>query len=176
MKLPSSPRTATEDMERKDEKKHKHLTRLSHVWIENPIYMINICVDNRKKVLANDMCHKILRDEWYSALEIHGWQIGHYVVMPDHVHFFASPGVKAKSFSEFIGKWKEWTSKRILKSLHCLKSDSNHLWQKEFFDYLIRSNDKYYEKCMYIYNNPLRAGLINENEKWPYCGHIHFPE
>ena len=157
-------------------KEHKHLTRLSQVWIENPIYMINICVKNRKNVLANDMCHEILCEEWNLALNLHGWQIGHYIVMPDHVHFFASPTLNAKPLSGFIGKWKEWTSKKIIRTLKYLNIEDNHLWQKEFFDYLIRSNDKYYEKCMYIYNNPVRAGLVKASEKWPYCGHIHFPE
>ena len=156
--------------------KHKHLTRLTHVWVESPIYMINTCVDKRRNILANEKCHEILCQEWDLALKLHGWQIGHYVVMPDHVHFFASPTRNAKSLSGFLNKWKEWTCKRILKSFSSLKLELNHLWQKEFFDYVIRSDEKYYEKCQYIYNNPVRAGLINKDEKWPYCGHIHFPE
>ena len=155
--------------------KYKHLTRLSNVWVENPVYMINTCVKNRRKILANEKCHEILRDEWKSALKLHGWKIGHYVVMPDHVHFFATATDKAKTLSGFLNKWKEWTCKKILRMIPTLKLESNHLWQKEFFDYVIRSHEKYYEKCMYIYNNPVRAGLITENEEWPYCGHIHFP-
>jgi REP element-mobilizing transposase RayT len=156
--------------------KHKHLVRLSRIWIDNPVYMINTCTRNRRKILANKECHNILCEEWQNALDMHGWQIGHYIVMPDHVHFFASPTYNAKSLSDFMCKWKEWTTKKILNKLGDFKFESNKLWQKEFFDYLIRSEDKYYEKCMYIYNNPIRAGLVNKDEKWPYCGHIHFPE
>jgi hypothetical protein len=31
------------------------------------------------------------------------------------------------------------------------------LWQKEFFDHLLRSVESYEDKCMYVKQNPVRA-------------------
>jgi putative transposase len=91
-----------------------HLTRLSRVWIDRPIYFITTCTQNRVLVLASDSIHEILRAEWLSAETRHGWQIGRYIIMPDHVHFFCTPLPEAKPLADFMQRWKEWTAKRIL--------------------------------------------------------------
>jgi REP element-mobilizing transposase RayT len=104
-------------------------------------------------------------------LERHGWEIGRYVVMPDHIHFFATPAAdSAKSISATFAKWKEWTAKRILHRLH----HPAPLWQREFFDHLLRSHESRSEKWDYIRANPVRAGLVTDAEAWPFAGHIHF--
>ena len=67
-------------------------------------------------------------------------------------------------------KWKEWTSKRINAALH----QSGSLWQEEFFDHVLRSDESYAAKWEYVRRNPVRAGLVARAEDWPYWGHVHF--
>jgi REP element-mobilizing transposase RayT len=38
-----------------------------------------------------------------------------YVIMPDHVYFFCSAELDAKTLPIFMQRWKEWTSKRIVR-------------------------------------------------------------
>lgn len=92
--------------------------------------------------------------------------------MPDHVHFFAMPVAEKKSLGEFIGRWKEWTAKAILKT----SGGTAPLWQHRFFDHVIRSRDSYVEKWVYVRQNPVRAGLVAKPEDWPHAGHIHFDD
>jgi putative transposase len=99
----------------------------------------------------------------------HGWSVGKYVIMPDHVHFFCSPELNAKPLSSGIGKWKEWTSKTMIQKL----SISKPVWQREFFDHLIRSNESYSQKWDYVQDNPVRAGLVGKAENWEFRGEIH---
>ena len=109
---------------------HKHLRRLDRVWIETPIYFVTSCTRNRRAYLACETAAAVLQDEWQNAQRRHGWLIGRYVVMPEHVHFFCAPEYDAKPLSKFMGFWKEWTSKRIEKALRL----TDRLWQEEFFD------------------------------------------
>ena len=159
--------------------KYKHLKRLSEIFIRCPVFYITSCTIERQPFLACDAYANILIDEWNNSLSRYGWLIGHYVIMPDHVHFFCSPTDSAKKISLFVGKWKEWTCKRITEKINdtIFKNDDdiNHLWQEEFFDHVLRSEESYYQKCLYIYNNPVRAGLVDNPEEWKYSGHIHFP-
>src|SRR5438093_12806173 len=67
---------------------HKHLRRLQRVWIDWPIYFITTCTFKRRAILASKEVAEILADEWRVAHDQHGWAIGRYVIMPDHVHFF----------------------------------------------------------------------------------------
>ena len=96
---------------------HKHLRRLERVWTQHPIYFVTTCTYQRKAILAREEVAKILIREWSSARKRHGWAIGRYVIMPDHVHFFCSPELDAKELSIFVGFWKEWTGKGIKRAL-----------------------------------------------------------
>jgi hypothetical protein len=58
---------------------------------------ITTCVHDRKAVLAQDEPAGILVEEWRGAHRRHGWAIGRYVVMPDHIHFFCRAEIGAKT-------------------------------------------------------------------------------
>jgi REP element-mobilizing transposase RayT len=147
---------------------HSHLTRLDRIWIDNPIFFITTCTKERRNNLANSEIAKILIEEWKKSRDYHDWHIGHYVIMPDHVHFFCAPGNDAKDLSIIMKFWKEWTSKKIKKE--CGRDGC--IWQKEFFDHLLRNEESYVQKWDYVLKNPVRAGLVNEASKWPWQGEI----
>jgi putative transposase len=147
---------------------HSHLKRLDRIWIENPIFFITACTDERKNILANMQAATILVEEWTAAKERHDWHIGRYVIMPDHVHFFCAPGNEAQDLSVFMKFWKEWTSKKIKKECGI----DGPVWQREFFDHLIRSEESYVQKWDYVFNNPFRAGLVKEADDWHWQGEI----
>ena len=113
-----------------------------------------------------------LRREWESAQERHGWMIGRYVVMPDHVHFLCTEQSAGAHhpLSRFIAGWKEWTAKGILGVL----AEAGPLWQEEFFDHVLRSDESYGEKWAYVRDNPVRAGLVASWGAWPYQGFVDF--
>ena len=46
------------------------------------------------------------------------------------------------------------------------------IWQRGFFDHLLRSVDSYGQKWNYVRENPVRAGLVAKPEDWPYAGEI----
>lgn len=149
----------------------RHLRRLTEVWQKQPVYFITACTANRQPVLACDTVHKIFRDEWKCLTQRHGWAVGRYVIMPDHVHFFAMPLIASgKPMSVTIGRWKEWTAKRTMAALRFHPP----FWQPEFFDHLLRSSESRSEKWAYVRENPVRAGLAIRAEDWPYAGTIDF--
>ena len=86
--------------------------------------------------------------------------------MPDHLHFFCAPGGSGDpaSLSRFVGRFKQWSAKEIL---HVTKL-SAPLWQREFFDHVLR----YDVKQQYVMENPVRAGLVQRPEDWNYRGEI----
>ena len=152
---------------------HKHLRRLDRIWIGFPIYYITRCTRNRKPILAHDEAARILVEEWRAAHRRHGWAVGRYVIMPDHVHFFCRAEMDAKPLSYFVGNWKSWTS-RAINALSQPRSApvATTLWQREFFDHVLRSNESYSEKWNYVRENPVRAGFVKSADDWRYAGEI----
>ena len=149
---------------------HKHLKRLDKIWTANPRYFITVCTENRRQILASEEKAAVLISEWEAAMERHGWAVGSYVIMPDHVHFFCTDSEQGILLSEFVGKWKEWTAKALKRKAGL----DGQIWQSGFFDHLLRSSESYSEKWEYVRNNPVRAGLVENPEEWPYWGHVHY--
>jgi putative transposase len=143
-----------------------HLRRLDEVWLPNPIYFLTVCAEGRANRLANDDFHSIAVEVWQTCERLYGWAVGKYVVMPDHIHFFATDSRGERSLSHFVGKWKEWTAEYCARRL----SWSMPLWQPEFFDHVLRSSDSYGRKWEYVKNNPVRAGLVATAEAWAFQG------
>jgi len=119
-------------------------------------------------MLACEEIAKILIHEWCSARSRHGWAVGRYVIMPDHIHFFCAPELDAKPLPIFIGLWKEWSSKGIKRETRLAGS----VWQEEFFDHVLRSSESYGQKWNYVRDNPVRAGLVTVADEWPWQGQI----
>jgi putative transposase len=45
-------------------------------------------------------------------------------------------------------------------------------WQKGFFDHVLRSEESYSEKWLYVVENPVRRGLVAQAQDWPFQGEI----
>jgi len=147
-----------------------HLKRLGMVYENHPRYFITTCLHDRRKLLAQEAVHEILCRHWAKSLGLYGWAIGSYVIMPDHVHFFCTDAAGTTPLSRLVGAWKQWSAKEICRIFEI----EAPLWQKEFFDHLIRSGESYSEKWDYVRQNPVRAGLVARADDWNYSGHIDY--
>jgi hypothetical protein len=74
--------------------------------------------------------------------------------MPNHVHLLFS--ISAQEHPEnFLRNWKGLTSRTINRALN----RSGSLWQKDYFDRLIRNSEHFWNCARYIRNNPQKARL-----------------
>ena len=85
-----------------------------------------------------------------------------YCLMPDHIHLFVR-GSGNFTLSSWIGGLKRAISVALR---------SQQLWQPGFFDHILRSDERYAEKWNYVRDNPVRAGLVEAADDWPYQGEI----
>ncbi len=150
--------------------RRRHLRRLDAVFdaSRSPLFYITVCTRHRRKTLANEVVYSILVQALRGAHTEHGWSVGRFVVMPDHVHFFCAPCAdEAKTLSSFVGFWKRATAAAVHKS-----GMRAFAWQPEFFDHLMRSGESYAEKWEYVRANPVRAELAKSPDDWPFQGEI----
>ena len=91
------------------------------------------------------------------------------VVMPDHVHLLMTPQARDDgsgffSLSEILYSIKSYSAHQINRLL----GRTGALWQDESFDRLIRSETDLAGKWTYIRNNPVKKGLVESVEEYPY--------
>jgi len=82
-----------------------------------------------------------------------------WCVMPNHVHIVFQPLMQFE-LAGILHAWKSYTSVEINRQL----SRSGALWQKEYYDHLIRDGEQLTRAIRYTAENPAKAGM----KKWPY--------
>jgi|tagenome__1003787_1003787.scaffolds.fasta_scaffold20769676_2 putative transposase len=122
------------------------------------IYFVTLCVKDRKPVLANEHVFRSIRE---TATQISRWTILAGVVMPDHVHFVVTP-VEERSLA--AGDFSTGFKRILRQGL----STQNWEWQRGCFDRLLRSDENLKSKWVYIEQNPVRAGLVQNVGDWRY--------
>jgi len=80
--------------------------------------------------------------------------LGHYVIMPNHVHALVRPLGDAL-LAEITHSWKSFTAHEI----NGLLNRNGSLWQPESFDCLVRNEAQLEKFSAYIRENPAKAGL-----------------
>lgn len=80
---------------------------------------------------------------------LHNW-----VIMPNHVHILATIP-SATNLGAVIGTWKRLSAIRINR----ISNTSGSIWQKNYFDRIIRDWDHFQRVAKYIRKNPRNAKL-----------------
>ena len=89
------------------------------------------------------------------------WRLKSGVIMPDHVHFVITPVEdRALAVGDFATGFKR------LRRQHLVKQ--NWESQRGCFDRLLRSAESAQEKWLYLEQNPVRAGLVQDVGDWSY--------
>jgi putative transposase len=94
-----------------------------------------------------------------------------WVFLPDHWHAIFYPP-HPLTISRVMEAIKDGATKRINR----FRREAGVLWQPRFpsarlragFDRALRTVREYHEKVQYIHLNPVKAGLVNRAEDWPW--------
>jgi len=174
------------------------LKRLDQLFTSHPLYFVTACTEDRKPILANAKVHEAFRKFCEAGLT-RGVFVGKYVLMPDHLHLFVAFGEEYESAlmecrenrrsqtgATEVGTVAAVCDRRVSPLSEWIKSLKNSLsktfrsqnipaphWQKGFFDHVMRSEESYSEKWLYVAENPIRKKLVMRFEDWPYQGEVY---
>ena len=79
----------------------------------HPLVFLTVCTAKRTALLNSEPAHTILKTLWRQSVEQNGWWVGRYVLMPDHLHLFATPGVEPHPMEKWIAQWKSISARRL---------------------------------------------------------------
>jgi len=87
---------------------------------------------------------------------------GAYVIMPNHDHLLVLPKVRPDRLMKALKGSPARECNRLL------GRTGEPFWQKEFYDHWVRNDAEFARIRRYIENNPVKAGLVNSSEDYPW--------
>src|SRR5699024_3665113 len=90
-----------------------------------------------------------------------------WVIMPNHVHVLIEQK-EGWPLAKIVQSWKRHTSREIhrLGSPSCTRHVPSPLWQRDYWDRYIRTEQHLLATIRYIESNPVVAGLADAAEDW----------
>ena len=138
---------------------------------ETHAYSVTICTRDRTPHFAAESVGR----EVAHCLEEQAAQCGYtlvcYCIMPDHVHILTAPSMTegAIPLPQFIRQFKSAATHRLGKL-----GIAKEIWQRSFYDHVLRKDEDLERVASYILANPVRKGLAQAPEAYPLSG--YFPE
>ena len=114
----------------------------------------------------------LLRDTVRATKARHPFHIDAWVVLPEHMHcLWTLPAGDA----DFALRWKviKFGFSRRLPNREALtatqrKRGERGIWQRRYWEHLIRDDQDYQRHFDYIHFNPLKHGHVQQVVDWPY--------
>ncbi|MGH6630279.1 MAG: REP-associated tyrosine transposase [Burkholderiales bacterium] len=101
-----------------------------------------------------------------------GLRIYGFVVMPEHLHLLLSEPDRDR-LATAIQSLKLAVAKSV-PGLGAEAQEPTQFWQKRYYDRNVRDHDEFVEKLRYIHRNPVKRGLVQRPEEWPWSSFRHY--
>ena len=115
-----------------------------------------------------------------------------WVVMPNHVHVLFQP-VDGWTVAKIVASWKKFTARKICdyqRSAGDVPGNAillngvvanreigvPRVWHREYWDRYIRDERHLRQAIEYIHQNPVKAGLVDRPESWPWSSASAYQE
>ncbi|WP_439240198.1 transposase [Lonepinella sp. BR2474] len=138
-------------------------------YSDDGVYFVTICINSRLCLLGHiDDNQMILNnagkmvDFWYHEM-MNKFTMVHcldYVIMPNHIHFILhienDENTPRKSLSDIIQWFKIMTTNEYMRNVkeQGWQRFDKKLWQRSYYEHIIRNEKSYNEIVEYIENNP----------------------
>ena len=146
-------------------------------------YFFTVVTYQRKPVLCLDESRAILKKTLMELRGRHPFKINAWVLLPDYIHciwelpendhdYSMRWGWLKKTFTQQIRKIESKDIRRLVGTAHPTMSGKRHregtIWQRRFWEHMIRDDDDYRNHCDYIHFNPVKHALVKSPIDWPY--------
>lgn len=86
--------------------------------------------------------------------------------MPDHFHLLCSPSETCNLIS-FIGGFKSLSRNQANTA-----GANGPIWQRSYFDHMLRREEDLETVVRYVLANPVRAKLVEDWREYDFCGSL----
>ena len=144
--------------------KRKQLRLKNYDYKQNGLYFITICIQNRECLLSeinNEItiyaAGEMIKEIWHNMpLYYKGVQVHEFVLMPNHIHGIIEFTSSELTLPTVIQRFKTLTTTKYIDGVYHSGWQPFHkkLWQRNYYEHVIRDEKTLEEIRNYIVNNP----------------------
>lgn len=137
-------------------------SRFSSPDYSDKTYFVTTDTWERRPLFNSERMARLFLEKLYGYRQQGRFAVHEFVVMPDHVHLLITPrGTTLERAVQFIkGGFSHAVSAEL--------GSKMEIWQRGFSDHRIRGSEDYRLHVQYIRQNPVRRGLAQRPEEYPY--------
>jgi putative transposase len=143
-----------------------HLKTFDYIGLYR--YSLTFCCYNRQQLFTQDSVVDTVLSQFEQVSTKEQFAIAAYCFMPDHVHFLVEGGSERSDCLRFISRAKQRSGFRYAQ---CWKK---RLWQRYGYEHVLRNDESTMAVARYILENPVRAGLAERVEDYPFVGSCQY--
>jgi|AntAceMinimDraft_16_1070373.scaffolds.fasta_scaffold00253_5 REP element-mobilizing transposase RayT len=136
------------------------------------VYFVTICTYQKNYYFEDEKLAKLIEEELiYRHDVLKQINLTCYCIMPNHLHILMSlsEGYK-RNLLNWVKTFKRYTSKVTRENYGLI-----NLWQRGFYEHILRSSDSILKKAIYIMENPIRKGIVKEVDEYPFSRIFYEP-
>ncbi len=149
--------------------------RYRRLKIEGASYFFTLVTQERRKLFADDETVALLDTAIERVKARHPFDVEAQVIMPEHLHAL---WLLPKGDADYSTRWrliKETFTKSYIKrhgrppaGAARQARGEQALWQRRFWEHLIRDDQDFGAHLDYIHLNPVHHGYVAAPRDWPY--------
>ncbi|MBU3915450.1 transposase [bacterium] len=139
------------------------------LYVPGGMYFFTLVTEKRRPLLVENI--DILRDAFRRAMKNHPFSIEAIVVLPDHLHTIWKLPPDDSDFSMrwlAIKKHFSFNLNAFPVSESKKKKREKGIWQRRYWEHLIRDENDLQRHYDYIHYNPVKHGLESNPIDWEY--------
>jgi putative transposase len=130
------------------------------------VYFVTVVASGRRKIFLDRRVAESTLDCLLCVQREMRFKLYVYCLMPDHFHALIGAGDSSKTLGEICGVFKSLSTRAYW------RWHEGKLWQRQFFDHVVRNEQDFFETLEYIEMNPVRKGLVDTPDKWRYTARL----
>ena len=141
---------------------HKPIRFPKQHYIGRSAYFLTLCTHDRISYFRPRRIARWLLECLQQTASQKSFTVLAYCLMPDHLHLLLQGDSASSDLLSFVRTFKHKTT------FHFRAKTGQTLWQISFFDHILRTAEDLSKTAEYILLNPVRAGLVQRAEDYPY--------
>lgn len=127
-------------------------------------YFVTICCFGRRRSFEDPRNCKFVLELLSSESAAHDFGVIAYCLMPNHVHFLAEGLEPSSDLLRFLKSFKIKSSRWFMRERHGV------LWQRGYYEHVLRETESVEQVALYIWLNPVRKGLAATPQEYVFGG------